>query len=309
MKRVLVTGATGFIGRYVCAEFNRRGFTVIGGVRATGPGVDACHETRVLGNLESWRSDALGPAVAGVEIVVHLAARVHLMNDSAANPLEAFRTANVEATGALFSAAAKAGAKRFIYVSSIKAATFDLEKEEDPYGQSKVEAERLIRTLSSETGLEYVVIRPPLVYGAGVKANFLQLLRWVDRGVPLPLGSINNRRSLVFAGNLAHAIADTAEHPGAANQEFSVSDGEPLSTPNLTRGLAHALGTRARLIPVPVAVLRLMGAVTGKSKVIDRLAGSLVVDDTLARFKFGWQAPVSFEQGLRETVEWFRGSK
>lgn len=305
-KRVLVTGANGFLGRYVLQALKNRDFTPLAGVRSQDKSVDG-FQNCVLGDLTSDASnEALRSALSECVAVIHLAARVHQMHDTAANPLAEFRKANVEAMKRVLHIAADQGVRRFIFLSSIKASTFESDGEDDPYGQSKWEAEKEIHSMCSNRGIEYVIFRPPLIYGAGVKANFLQMMRWVDKGIPLPLGSIQNARSLVYAGNLADAIALAVEHPAAAGQAFSASDGNPVSTPDMIRAISKALRRKPRLIPFPVGLLQAFASTVGKGPAVERLLGSLVVEDSLIRSSLGWKAPFTFEQGLNETVEWFR---
>ena len=261
---------------------------------------------------EDW-SDAL----IGVSVVVHCAARVHVMNDESADPLEEFRRVNVHGTLRLASQAAAAGAKRFVFLSSIKVngeqtqfgEPFTADQQPnpgDPYGVSKMEAEVGLRALAWETGMEVVIIRPPLVYGPGVKANFLTMMRWLRRGLPLPLGAVTgNRRSLVALDNLIDLIVTCIDHPAAANQIFLVSDRESLSTDALLRRMGVALGRPARLIPVPVSLLQLGATLLGKSAVAQRLCGSLEIDMSKTRELLGWVPPVSADEGFRRTAAYW----
>jgi len=263
-----------------------------------------------IGAATDW-SDAL----TGVDTVVHLAARVHVMNDISSDPLSAFRQVNVAGTERLARMAAQAGVRRFIYISSVKVNGEGCEKPfterdipvpEDPYGVSKWEAEQALQKISAETGLEVVIIRPPLVYGPGVKANFLSLFKIVVRGIPLPLSSIENLRSFIYIGNLVDAIIKCVEHPDAVNKTFLVSDGQDVSTPDLIRRTAKALELPARLFPVPVSFMRLAGKLSGKGGVVNRLMGSLIVDSTKIRRDLGWKPPFTLEEGLAETARWFK---
>jgi nucleoside-diphosphate-sugar epimerase len=246
--------------------------------------------------------------------VVHLAARVHVMDDSAQDPLAEFRAVNVEGTLNLARQAAHAGVKRFVFVSSVKVngeATLpgcpfnvqDPPAPADPYAISKQEAEKGLRELAAETGLEVVIIRPPLVYGPGVKANFLRLIKTVQKGLPLPLGRVRNKRSLVGIDNLLDLIITCIDHPAAAGQTFLVSDGEDLSTPDLIRKLASAMGRPARLLPVPSTLLRLGGRMIRKSAEVERLVGSLQVDINHTCETLGWRPPVSVDEGIRRCVD------
>lgn len=311
---ILVTGATGFVGKALCASLVRS-YPVRVAVRNSAveglpDGVDVTQ--RLLLPDQDW-SDTL----VGVGVIVHCAARVHVMTDDAADPLVEFRRVNVDGTLRLASQAARTGVKRFVFVSSIKVNGEQTQVDEpfiadqqpnpgDPYGVSKMEAEKGLRQLAEETGMEVVIIRPPLVYGPGVKANFLAMMRWLWRGLPLPLGAVTeNRRSLVGLDNLVDFIMTCIDHPAAANQTFLVSDGEDLSTAALLQRMGIALGRPARLIPVPASFLRLGATLLGRPGVAQRLCGSLAVDITKTRELLGWSPPVSVDEGLRRTaVNW-----
>jgi UDP-glucose 4-epimerase len=250
-------------------------------------------------------------ALGGCGVVVHLAARVHVMHDTAADRLALYRTTNTDATLNLARQAAQAGVKRFVFVSSIKVngegrdapyRETDVPAPEDAYAISKWEAEQGLWRIAQETGLEVVILRPPLVYGPGVKANFRRLLDIVERGWPMPLGAIRNHRSLLYLGNFVDAIRVCVEHPAAAGQTFLLDDGGPVSTPELIRAVARAMGRPARLLPVPVAVLEFVGALLGRRAAVSRLTGSLWIDDSLIRTRLGWTPPYSMEAGLAATV-------
>jgi UDP-glucose 4-epimerase len=252
-------------------------------------------------------------ALEGVAVVVHCAARVHVMADTATNPLEEFRRVNVQGTLNLAQQAAAAGVRRFVFVSSIKVngeatqlgclfTADDAPAPLDAYGVSKMEAEQGLREIALQTGMEVVIIRPPLVYGPGVKANFAAMMRWLRRGVPLPLGAIHNQRSLVALDNLVDLIVVCLTHPAAANQTFLVSDGEDVSTTGLLRRMGQALGHPARLIPVPVSWLKLAAALVGKQDVAQRLCGSLQVDIEKTQRLLGWAPPLSLDEGLRRAA-------
>lgn len=303
---ILVTGATGFVGQALCAELSRRQMVYRPVSRAPKPGFVA------MGTFDG-ATDWSG-ALAGVETVVHLAARVHVMNDSSVDPLAAFRAANVSATVNLARQAAASGVRRFIFLSSIKVngeatqpgrpfTASDTPRPEDPYGLSKQEAEDALFALGRQTGMEIVVIRPPLVYGPGVKANFASMMKWVKRGIPLPLGLATNRRSLVFVGNLVDFVLLCKQHPAAANRVFLVSDGVDLSMSELLRCLALATGRRAHLLPVPPALLRGAAAMLGRGAAARRLLGSLQVDITQTTSVTGWTPPYTIDEGLKRTVE------
>lgn len=314
--QVLVTGATGFVGTALVPALQLRGWQVRAAVRS--PGRTAADDEVVTGSLGEAFDWA--PALRGVDRVVHLAARVHVMQDAAADPLTEFRRTNVAGTLSLARAAADAGVRRFVFVSSIKVngegtregVPFDANDSPapaDPYGVSKREAEDGLFEIGRDTGMEVVVVRPPLVYGPGVKANFQAMMRWLMRGVPLPLGAIGNRRTLVGLDNLVDLIATCLEHPAAAGEIFLAGDDEDLSTTDLLRRLAAALGVRVRLIPVPAALLEAAAALIGKRSVAQRLCGNLQVDIGKARRLLGWTPPVPVDEGLRRTAAHFLGQR
>ena len=329
--KCLITGANGFVGKALCAKLLNRGHAVRAAVRAAGSPTGNT-EVSVIGSIDGetdWSA-----ALAGVEVVIHLAARVHVMHDDAVDPLEAFRRVNTAGTDHLARSAAASGVKRLVFVSSIKVngectfpvAASTLEKippnppftkwgtlrsvfsetdeanPQDPYGVSKWEAEQALHRVAKETGLEVVIVRPPLVYGAGVKGNFAQMLKVLAKGIPLPLASANNLRSLVYLGNFVDALVTCATHPAAAGQTYLVSDGEDVSTPDLLRQLGAGMGHPARLLPCPPSLLKLGGRLVGKSDQIDRLLSSLQVDSSKMRRELDWQPPFSLQEGLRLTV-------
>lgn len=237
------------------------------------------------------------------------------MNDTATDPLSAFRQINVAGTERLARMAAINGVKRFVYVSSIKVngegcekpfTEHDIPAPDDPYGVSKWEAEQTLHKVADDTGLEVVILRPPLVYGLEVKANFLSLLKLFDRAIPMPLSSINNLRSLICVENLVDAIITCITHPKAVGQTYLVSDGKDVSTPELIRRAAAALGRPARLFPFPPSLMRFVGKLFGKSDAVERLIGSLTIDSSKIRRELGWKPPYTMEQGLKETAEWFK---
>ena len=309
-KRLLVTGATGFIGKALCELAVRRGLAVQGAFRKSGE-VPNCIEPFVVGEIN--RATDWSSALRDVSAVAHLAARVHVMHDTAADPLTAFRAVNVDGTLNLARQAAAAGVKRFVFISSVKVngertlpgrafTEADAPNPLDAYGQSKLEAEQGLRQLSADTGMELVIIRPPLVYGLGVKANFAALMRAVQRGWPLPLGAVHNQRSLVALDNLVDFIVTCITHPQAANQTLLVSDGQDLSTTELVRGMAQAAGVPARLLSVPVWALQAGATLLGKGDAVQRLCGNLQVDISKARSLLGWVPPVSVQEGLRRAM-------
>jgi nucleoside-diphosphate-sugar epimerase len=314
MPRVLITGATGFIGKSLCERALLEGWQVRGIIRCNEnaaflpPGIDTM-EIKSIDQYTDWTK-----ALVGMDTIVHLAARVHVIHDTAANPLAAFREVNVIGTERFTRMAVAAGVKRLIYISSIKVngeesinpyTELDSPNPQDAYAVSKWEAEQILRKIASETSLESVILRPPLVYGPGVKANFLQLIRIVNRGIPLPLSGINNSRSLIYLGNLIDAIISCINRPEAAGQTYLVSDGIDVSTPELIRRVAMALGKTARLLPCPTNMMRLAGKLIGKSAEMERLLGSLTIDPSKIRRDLGWRAPYTMDHGLRETAVWF----
>lgn len=314
--RALITGATGFVGRDVCARAVRQGLTVRAALRKHVESGSV--ESVVVGEING--ATEWGRALRDVDVVIHLAARVHIMRESAESPLDEFRRINVAGTERLASSAAASGVRRLVYVSSIKVngeATSDGSRfsevdtlfPQDPYGVSKYEAEQALHRIAEETGLEVVIVRPPLVYGAGVKGNFIQMLKVLAKGVPLPLASVHNRRSLVYVENLADALIACATHPAAAGQTYLVSDGEDISTSQLLRSLGDALGAPARLIPCPPTLLNLAGRLTGRTAQVERLLGSLQVDSGKIRRELDWTPPYTLQQGLQTTAEWYRNSR
>jgi nucleoside-diphosphate-sugar epimerase len=252
-------------------------------------------------------------------VVVHLAARVHVMGHSGPESLASFRATNVEGTERLAREAARCGVRRLVYLSSVKvngeatkAGAFvesDPPQPMDPYGVSKLEAEQSLRSEAAESGLEVVVVRPPLVYGPQVKANFLRLLNWVDRGVPLPFALVENRRSLLYVGNLVDAILRCVEHPAAAGETFLVDDGAPVSTADLLREIGDALGRPVRLFPVPTAMLRIAARLAGRGDDAARLLSDLVIDSTHIRERLGWRPPATRTEGLAATAHWYRTTR
>lgn len=309
--KIAVTGANGFLGSAVVARLLRDLNNVSACVRRNDRSVPDGAQVVRLGDLSihlGW-SDV----VAGLDAVIHCAARVHVMQDTALDPLAAFREVNVDGTMNLARQAAAAGVKRFVFLSSVKVngestprlrslTEDDRPNPQDAYGRSKLEAERGLLQISKETGMQVAIIRPPLVYGPGVKANFSALMGAVRRGLPLPLGSVNNKRSFVALDNLVDFIATCITHPKAANQIFLVSDGQDLSTTELIRCMATAAGVPARLIPVPVWALQAIGALLGKGDAVQRLCGNLQVDISKAQSLLGWTPPISVEEGLRRAM-------
>jgi nucleoside-diphosphate-sugar epimerase len=313
--RVFLTGASGFVGRGLIERLSTQDdLVLVAALRKQVSGVPRNVASLKIPGLEfdtDWSN-----ALEGINTVIHCAARVHVMHDESSDPLAEFRKVNVEGTLNLARQAAQAGVRRFIFISSIKVNgegtpvgvpyLADVQSlPADPYGISKMEAEHGLRALASKTGMEVVIIRPPLVYGPGVKANFLNMMRWLHKGVPLPFGAIHNRRSLVALDNLVDLIVTCIEHPAAANQNFLVSDGEDLSTSELLRRMGTALGKPARLLPVPSRLLEMGAALLGKKDLSQRLCGSLQVDIDKTRELLNWIPPVSVDEALRKTAKHF----
>jgi nucleoside-diphosphate-sugar epimerase len=311
---ILITGATGFVGRPLCDRLIVQKKSVSATIRNVSDKERLPREIKPIG-INSL-SDALPrEQLADIEIVIYLAARVHQMNDNSPNALDAYREINTKAAISLAKQAAEHGIRRFIYLSSIKVngegishpySEKDTPAPTDPYGQSKWESEQELLKLAQETGLEVVIIRPPLIYGPNVKANFLQLLKTIDKSIPLPFGAINNARSILYVGNLVDAIATCLDHPNAKNQTFIVSDGEDLSTTDLIRRLGKALGKFPLLLPVPRDLIRLATKLLGKADIGDRLLGSLQVDSSKIRQMLDWKPPYTVDQGLQATADWFK---
>ena len=319
-KIVAVTGANGFIGRPVCAMLAREGLEVRAVIRekanaiALPPNVTPV----ITGDLRfvtDWK-----PFLDGVDTVVHLAARVHQMKEDQQNAEASYQQMNVGVTQALATASGQTGVRRFILLSSVKAMGESTPPGEswnedsscspqDAYGRSKRDAEKVLIDISRKTGMEVVILRLPLVYGPGIKANMARLFRVVRNGIPLPFARIHNARSLLYVGNLVDAVRVSLDHPSAAGQVFLVSDSEDVSTPALIRRMARALGRPARLIPIPPSLMRWAGDLIGRSEEVDRLFGSLVVDSGKIRRVLNWKPPYTLNQGIKETADWYRQTR
>ncbi|MCF6265679.1 MAG: SDR family oxidoreductase [Desulfuromusa sp.] len=313
---ILVTGATGFVGSAVIGQLSpQQNFTLTAVIRQDNHSFPKSVNVVKIGDINpntDWAA-----ALQGIAVVIHTAARVHVMQDDVADPSTEFRRVNVAGTLNLAQQAAAAGVKRFIFISSIKVngeetsfgqpfTAKDIPAPSDPYGISKLEAEQGLRQLSDKNGIEVVIIRPPLVYGSGVKANFQTMMRWLNKGVPLPLGAIHNKRSLVALDNLVNLIITCIDHPAAANQTFLVADGEDLSTTELLQRMAHALEKPARLIPVPSRLLELGASLIGKKALAQRLCGSLQVDISKTCETLGWTPPINVDVGLRRAAAGYK---
>ncbi|TYT76151.1 UDP-glucose 4-epimerase family protein [Desulfobotulus mexicanus] len=311
--RLAVTGANGFIGKYLLASLSGKGYILTAVVRSAylENFPENCTVKKIdnLDEKQNWHE-----ILKDQDIVVHCAARVHVMQDRAADPLAEFRKVNVEGTLNLARQAAKAGVRRFIFLSSIKVngeetsrISFfkpdDMYNPRDAYGISKMEAEKGLWEVASDTGMELVVIRPVLVYGPGVKGNFNKILIWLDKGLPLPLGAVNNLRSMVSLENLTDFIVLCAKHASAANEVFLVSDGNDISTTDLLRAVGKSMGRPSRLLPVPDSWLHFGAVLLGKKVVAQRLLGSLRVDISKNIELLGWKPPLSVEEGLRRCIK------
>lgn len=311
--KVLVTGASGFLGYQLSVALIEKCYKVTAAARR----IDKVNfDTSTFQIVDLSGKTDWSKALVDVDVVIHCAARVHIMNDSSENPLKECRKVNTFGTLNLARQAMQAGAKRFIFISTIKVNGESTKKgqsfseadhpvPQDPYGVSKYEAEQGLLKISQETGLEVVIIRPPLVYGPGVKANFLNMMKWVSKGIPLPLGAVVNQRSFVALDNLVDLICVCIAHPNAKNQVFLAGDGNDVSTTELLQLMAKALGRSSRLVPVPMRLLRLCAKLIGKSDVALRLCGSLTVDISKAQTLLGWVPPITVEQGLQKVANAF----
>jgi nucleoside-diphosphate-sugar epimerase len=320
----LVTGANGFVGKVVCEDAIQRGFRIKAATRSA-CALPTGAESTVVGAINGetdWTE-----ALSSVDVVIHLAARVHIVKDTSNDPLSEFQRVNLHGTINLARQAARAGARRLVFVSSIKVngestlppgksstsgndgreAFTELDKPnpQDPYAVSKWEAEQALQRIFQETGLEVVILRPPLVYGPGVKGNFFSLLAAISKRIPLPLSGAKNARSLIYVGNLADALNLCATHPSASGQTYLVSDGEAVSTADLIDKIAHALGCPNRSFYLPPGLLRMFAALAGRSDQMDKLFGSLLVSDGKIRRELGWAPPYTLDAGLRATAEWY----
>ena len=304
---VLVTGATGFLGRRLCMTLKkepRMKLTAVVRRKRTVSQVNSVIEMPFIDSVSDWAN-----ALTIQDVVIHTAARVHIMRDSVTDPLSEYRRVNVDGTINLARQSAAAGVKRFVFISSIKVngeqtapgQAFQPENEARPigsYGISKWEAEQGLQKIAKETSMEVVIIRPPLIYGPGVKGNFANLIKLVRKGLPLPLGAIHNRRSMIALDNLVDLIITCIDHPNASNQVFLASDGQDLSTTELLQGLAQAMGKPSRLLPISSSFLRLAASALGKKTIADRLLGSLQVDISNTRNLLNWTPPISVDEGL-----------
>jgi len=310
--KILVTGASGFVGQALTAKLVKLGASEIIAMTRAKP-ANSLLGARYVATGDFTNQAVWSAALDGVDVIVHAAARVHVLNDDKAKSAAEFDRVNVALTLELARHAVAAGVRRFVFLSSIGVNGVQTDRgkpftEADPpnphnyYADSKLKAEQGLLDLSTKTGLEVVIIRPPLVYGPGVRANFAALMRAVQRGWPMPLACVHNLRSMVAMDNLVSFITACVDHPQAANRTFLVSDGQDISSPDLVRGLARALGVSARLLPVPISALQFVGGALGRSDVIQRVCGNLRVDISKARRVLAWEPPISMDEGLRRTV-------
>lgn len=316
-KNVLVTGPNGFVGRSVCQELTKREYVVRGALRKAKTIPNGC-QSIVVGEINGQTD--WDQALKDIDVVVHLAARVHVMNDNVVDPLAAFRKVNVEGTRQLAKFAAAASVKHFIYVSSIKAngeatqvnkpfSEIDEPGPKDYYGISKWEAEQVLRKIESVSDMAVTIFRPPLLYGPGVKANFLSLIKLADKRLPLPLGAITNKRSLLGLGNFVDLICYCIKHPASKGETFVVSDGHDLSTAELFSKIASALKKPARIFSVSPRILGMLGRIVRKQDIIKRLVGSLEINSTKVQKKLDWQPPFSVDDELVRTIDWYYDHK
>jgi nucleoside-diphosphate-sugar epimerase len=306
--KILVTGATGFIGNKLCQALSMRGDAV---VAVTKKQVNIDNNITVINKVLSKETD-WQDCLKDIDVVIHLAGRAHVMKDVSENPYQAYADINIHATKHLAEQAALSGVKRFIFLSSVKvngertnADAFnesDIPQPEDDYGKTKYEAEKALNQVSKDTEIEVVIIRPPLVYGEGVKANFKSLIKLAQLNIPLPFGGIYNKRSLVYIENLIDFILLCTHHPSAANQTFLISDDEDVSTSQLIKHIKDASGKRHLLLPIPQSWLRFMFKLIGKSALSDRLCANLQVDITKAKTLLNWKPPYTFKEGIERTV-------
>lgn len=313
MTRVLITGATGLVGQRLCEQLARSGYVVRAALRRERAVPGHVSEKIVCGDING--ATQWGSALENVDLVVHLAARTHVLHDTEAND-QLYLQTNADGTQALAAEAARRGVRRFVFISSVKVngeggggRAYGADDEPQPqgaYATSKWLAEQRLWATVASASMRAVVVRPPLVYGPGVQANFLRLLQWVDQERILPLAAVENRRSLVSVWTLCDLLVRLLEHPAAVNRTWMVSDGEDLSTADLVRRIAHAMGRQPRLLSVPTAMLRLAGGLLGKGAELRRLCGSLTVDIEPTRQQLSWSAPVPMEEALARTVSWYR---
>jgi nucleoside-diphosphate-sugar epimerase len=312
LKRVLLTGATGFVGRSLCATLAQAGYEVRAVTRTARTIVPGAAQHVRIGDISAntdWQ-EALG----GVDFVIHAAARAHRVNDPDCNA-NLYTATNTDGTSCLARQASRSGVRRFVFLSTVKVngeetdgrayTPADEPQPQDAYGMSKWLAEQALNNIAAHTAMEAVIVRPPLVYGPGVRANFYRLMCWIDKQRPLPLGAIHNRRSLVSIWNLCDLLVNILENPAATHGTWMVSDANDLSTPELIRRIAGAMHRHARLLPVPMTLLRAAASLSGRTAEVRRLCGSLPVDISQTRAVLGWSPPMSMDEGLSRTVAWY----
>ncbi|MGA2906415.1 MAG: NAD-dependent epimerase/dehydratase family protein [Terracidiphilus sp.] len=322
-ERILVTGANGFVGRYVCRKLIASGFSPVAGVRDLRiwpdlqQAIPGLNEVSLLGDLGT--NLKLQGSLSGVSVVVHMAARVHVMRESARDPFQEFRKVNVNGTKSIALAAVAAGVRRLIFVSTVKIHGESTSRNSlcedtpsnpgDSYAISKWEGEEVLRAIAAETGLEVVIVRPPLVYGPGVRGNFLRLIKLVDLAMPLPWPKEANCRSMIGADNLADFLVRCVDHPQAAGQSFLVKDSEDVSTRELITRLARLLSRPLRLFPVPEPLIRFAAKLASKQDMVSRLLDSLVIDSGRAQRLLEWVPPMTLNEGLAATARWYRQTR
>jgi nucleoside-diphosphate-sugar epimerase len=308
-QSILITGATGFIGSHLIPKLEQKNYQITIALRQP---FNSNHKTIVVGEIDndtSWAN-----ALKNIDVVIHMAARAHILEESVANPEAQFDRVNTEGTINLGKQCLEAGVKHFIFLSSIGAVTTLSDNminessacnPDTPYGRSKLKAEKALEKLCENSSMTYTILRPTLVYGANNPGNMERLLKLTSKGLPLPLGSINNSRSLVYVGNLVDAIITCIDRTEAKNQTFIVSDGEDLSTPELIRRIGKAMNKTPLLLPIPSHLLKSGTKLLGKGEVGDRLLGSLAVDSSKIRKTLNWQPPYTVDEGLKITADWF----
>lgn len=318
MPCVLITGATGFVGTALCKRMVIEKWAVRASVRSLEkakslPEKIEIVETNAIGPDTDWSK-----ALVDVEAILHLAGRVHVIEDLSSDSLAEYRKVNTAGTVKLAREAASSGVRLFVFISTIKVngegkltpyTEEDVPEPKDPYGLSKWEAEKQLKSIADETGMKVVIIRAPMIYGPGVRANFFRLLQSVDKGVPLPVAGIKNKRSMIYLGNLVDLIIKCLAYKGTGKSIYLVSDGYDVSTPELVRQIAKSLGKPQRLLYVPLFMLRLGGLLTGKASAIERLASSLYVDSSKIRKELNWKPPFTLEQGFKETAQWYKNQR
>jgi len=311
--RALITGASGFVGSAVCAEAIRQGWEVSAGTRKPANKHDSIN-WKLIGPIDGTTDWA--EALEGIDVVIHLAARVHVMEDSASDPLAEFRKVNVLGTERLALEAAGMGVKRFVYISSIGVngaltqelpfTEHDIANPSSYYATSKWEAELALQRIAKETGMEVVILRPPLIYGGKAPGNWAKMLKVISHRIPLPVASVNNKRSFIYVDNLVDVVIKCATHPAAAGQTYLVSDGEDISTPELCRILGEGMNCSAHLFRCPTMILKFAGAMVGQSEQVARLLGSLQVDSNKIRRELEWSPPYTLKQGLEITARLYK---